>query len=335
MITIAVDAMGGDEGPTVVLQSLSPLLHAFPNLSIRIFCTPDTHQKAPGSLIRHRRVQWVMTSTVVAQDEWPASVLRTKQNSTMGLALKAVAGGEVDACVTSGNTGALVALSKYLVGLQPGLDRPALGTWLPSLDGQHLLLDIGANLHCDAELMLQFALMGAVVAEQVLGNPSPRIALLNVGTEIQKGGDRLQAVHSALMRPELQLNYVGYVEGHDLFADKADVILCDGFVGNISIKACEGLLDFIQQSVLKSNASNIKAKWTAKLLSPFLKKAFRALDAPKSKGAVMLGLVKPVVKSHGRSKSDDWASAIQYAYHEVQSQVASKVAQRLANWGPM
>lgn len=321
MVAIAVDVMGGDSGPSVVFQSVEKILTVYADLELCLFCTPEAFSDCCSDLKQHPRVSFDVTDHVVSQDDWPLVVLKEKQRSTMWLALSALKQQRVEVVVSAGNTGALVAVSKYLIGLIPGVDRPALAVWLPDVrDGQHLLLDVGANTHCNSELLVQWAMLGCLEFQQKNHAKVPRVALLNIGTEIHKGGEYLQVAYQALKNSDLGAHFVGFIEGQDLLTSKADVIVCDGFLGNASIKAMEGLVSYLKEKSQFAECGrwNFRRLWQF-WLSMWLRYSLKALESLGSEGAMLVGLRQQVVKCHGRSCANSWFKAIEFAYIEAKS----------------
>lgn len=329
-LTIAVDAMGGDLGPPVTVPACVQALLYFP--SLHILLVGDQSQIARQLvLLDHRpssRLRIIHAASFISDNSRPSQALRTSKGSSMRMALELVAEGNADACVSAGNTGALMVLSRALLKLLPGVNRPALVSALPTLAGHRSwLLDLGANVSVDAETLFQFALMGSVLAEEYLGY-QPRIGLLNIGEEEIKGNDLVKRCSEMLQLCDA-VNYIGYIEGDQLFTGKVDVIVCDGFVGNISLKTTEGiarlLLNDFKKYVLANPIKKIIAKW---LFSGLLKR-FNHLNPDQYNGASLLGLRGIVVKSHGRAEISAFQQAIGEAVHEIELQLPKKIHDRL------
>lgn len=317
MVAIAIDVMGGDSGPSVVFQSAEKILTVYSDLELCLFCTPEALSQCCPGLKQHPRVSFDVTNHVVSQNDWPLVVLKEKQRSTMWLALSALKQQRVEVVVSAGNTGALVAVSKYLIGLIPGVDRPALAAWLPDVHGgQHLLLDVGANTQCNSELLVQWAMLGCLEFKQKSHVKTPKVALLNIGTEIHKGGEYLQVAYQALTSADMGGYFVGFIEGQDLLTSKADIIVCDGLLGNASIKAMEGLISYLndRSQLAVSGRWSFGRLWRF-WLSIWLRYSLRAFGGGLgSRGAVLMGLRQQVVKCHGHSCVRSWFKAIDLAY---------------------
>jgi len=324
--------MGGDVGPPVTVPAALRCAVNHTDLSIKLFGQSEAiRQAADASLLSclqdrlsiHHCDQWV------SMDDKPSTVLRQKTNSSMGMALKAVADGEADACISAGNTGALMVLARSLIGMLPGIDRPAFMTPIPSLkangeQGRCYLLDLGANLNCDADQLIEFALMGDQVARSVDGLTSPRVALLNVGQEDVKGNEVVKSA-AARLRNQQQLNFVGYVEGDHIFADEADVIVCDGFVGNAALKASEGLARMINLKLAKALNSNPYRRFCGMLVRPLIKGISQQLDPARYNGASLLGLDAVVIKSHGNAGINAFQRAIERSLVELDRHIGQRI----------
>ncbi|WP_107852452.1 phosphate acyltransferase PlsX [Oceanimonas marisflavi] len=320
-LTVALDMMGGDFGPSVTVPAAAQALSLLPGLKLMLFGsrTALSPWLERHHLSSHPRVQVHYCAQQVTNEHKAGYALRHLADSSMGRALEALARGEAQACVSGGNTGALMALALRVVHTLPGVARPALITRLPQAGGGHaLLLDLGANVSCDAAQLVQFAQMGDAVARHVLSEPRPRVALLNVGAEANKGNDAVrQAARRLKALPEL--NYTGYVEGDGLFAGKADVIVCDGFVGNVALKTSEGV------ARLLLGAGKKRGFWW-KLLAFWVKRRLSHLNPDQYNGASLIGLRSSVVKSHGSAGSPAFLNAILQAVAETEHQLPAKIA---------
>ncbi len=273
------------------------------------------------------RVDIVHTTEVVSMDDAPIDALRKKKNSSMRLAVNLVSEGMADACVSSGNTGALMANAKYVLKTLPSIDRPAFMKAIPTKGDYTYMLDLGANSTCTAEQLYQFALMGDVVAREIKGISEPKIALLNIGEEEIKGHEMIKEASTLL--EQSSINYVGYVEGNDIVENKADVIVTDGFTGNIAIKAMEGTIE-LMTSVLKESISEESADDSASDGSKFALDIFKKnIDPRKHNGALLVGLNGIVVKSHGSSDSYGHYHAILTAVNEVKKEIIPKLIETL------
>ncbi|GAA5189338.1 phosphate acyltransferase PlsX [Ferrimonas gelatinilytica] len=275
------------------------------------------------------RLQLLHAEQVVPMSERPVQALRTRRQSSMRLALDLVRDGQADACVSGGNTGALMAMAKVVLRTLPGVERPALVATLPTLGGEPVyLLDLGANVACDSETLFQFAVMGSVLAECVGKRAQPRLALLNVGAEEIKGNDQVQQA-AQLLQSTPQLNYRGFIEGDGIFTGAVDVIVCDGFVGNITLKASEGIARLLVQQLKQGIQGNILARMLGWMLKRRLSRFNRQMNPDQYNGASLLGLRGIVVKSHGHADEAAFLRAIEEAMVEVQRQVPRRIKDRL------
>jgi glycerol-3-phosphate acyltransferase PlsX len=325
--------MGGDKGPLITIPSAIMAVQNSPDLQL-ILCGDEKiiikelckHQFYP-----HPQITIHATTDVVEMDDKPSFALRSKKNSSMRKAVDLVSQGEAQACVSAGNTGALFAIAHYVLKTIPGVERPALISSLPTQDKDKnvFMLDLGANVFCDSNVLYQFAIMGSVMAENVVEGGMPRIALLNMGVEEMKGSDHIKQTAISLTENK-DLNYIGFVEGSDIFSNKADVIVCDGFVGNVALKTCEGVARLVyEKSKAFFEQHNILAKVLGVLLKPTLKKLFKSLNPDQYNGASLIGLRGIVVKSHGDANSKAFLAAIHEAVREVEHQVPERIKTKL------
>jgi len=268
-------------------------------------------------------------------DEAPAAALRGKPDSSMRRALECVRDGKAAACVSAGNSGALLALSRHLLKTLPGIERPAMVRAIPTASGSCLLLDLGANLDCPPEQLYQFALLGALAAE-ARGMPQPKVALLNVGSEAIKGNQSVKQADALLRAAKDQghLHYIGYIEGHDLFAGKADVAVCDGFVGNLLLKSSEGLARMLATRVQSEFTRDFFSKLRGALAAPVLRRLKQQLNPAQHNGASFLGLRQVVVKSHGGADSEGFKNALLHAQQELACNLPQHLQSRLARLYP-
>jgi len=333
-LTLAVDAMGGDFGPCVTVPAALQALASHTQLVLLLVGDPDIISsflaKADSSLLG--RVQVIPAESVIASDAKPSQAIRNSRGSSMRVALELVKEGKAQACVSAGNTGALMGLAKLLLKPLEGIDRPALMTVLPHQQhGKTVVLDLGANVDSDSAMLVQFAIMGSVMAEEVLAINQPRVALLNIGQEETKGLEAIRAA-SAVLRQSPQINYIGYLEGNDLLTGKTDVLVCDGFVGNVTLKTMEGVVRMFL-SLLKSSGEGKKRAWWLKLLGRWLQKRlakrFGHLNPDQYNGACLLGLRGTVIKSHGAANQRAFTVAIEQAEQAVRKQVPERIAARL------
>lgn len=309
--------MGGDFGPEVTVAGAALAVSKHPRLTPIL--VGDEAKIRPliskHSSLSHAEI--VHTEDYVSSDEKPSVALRTGKNSSMKLAIDLVKEGKADAAVSSGNTGALMAMA--LIGLRTvdGIDRPALAAYLPTLNGQCCMLDLGANVECDAENLVQFAIMGDVFCRMTSDVKTPTIGLLNVGEEEQKGNNALRDAATILSRPENGLNYSGFIEGNDITTGSVDVVVSDGFAGNIALKTAEGTAHFITTLLRRSFKSSILARLGYLLARHALKSLRNKLDPQRYNGAVLLGLNGIVVKSHGSATSRGIAQAMEIAFDMI------------------
>ncbi|GLK91621.1 phosphate acyltransferase PlsX [Pseudomonas turukhanskensis] len=326
---IAIDAMGGDFGPHSIVPACIACLAEFPSLHLVLVGQISLLNEliARHSGVDRARLHLEQASEVIAMDDRPAQALRSKPDSSMRVALELVRDGRAQACVSSGNTGALMALSRYLLKTLPGIDRPAMMTAIPTERGHCQLLDLGANVDCSAEHLYQFAVMGSVAAE-ALGVARPRIALLNVGTEDVKGNQQVKLAAS-LLQPVSELNYIGFIEGDGLYRGEADVVVCDGFVGNILLKSSEGLASMISARMEALFKQNLGSRLIGSLALAVLKRLQGELAPARHNGASFLGLQAIVVKSHGAARPEGFQSAIRRAVMEVREDLPQRLHGRL------
>ena len=326
--------MGGDFGPCVTVPASLQALASHSALVLLLVGDPDIISsflaKADSSL--QRRVQVIPAESVIASDAKPSQAIRNSRGSSMRVALELVKEGKAQACVSAGNTGALMGLAKMLLKPLDGIERPALMTVIPNQQrSKTVVLDLGANVECDSTMLVQFAVMGAVMAEEVVGIAQPRVALLNIGEEETKGLETIRAA-SAVLRASPQINYIGYLEGNDLLTGKTDVMVCDGFVGNVTLKTMEGVVRMFL-SLLKSSGEGKKRAWWLTLLGRWIQKRlakrFGHLNPDQYNGACLLGLRGTVIKSHGAANQRAFAVAIEQAEQTVRKQVPERIAARL------
>jgi glycerol-3-phosphate acyltransferase PlsX len=331
-ITIALDAMGGDTGPAAVVPAAVAALREFSDVTIILVGDEAVLTAALGqhAAAQSSRLQVRHASQSVAMDELPSHALRNKKDSSMRVALNLVKDGTADACVSAGNTGALMATSRFVLKMLPGIDRPAICTALPSGTGHTWMLDLGANVDSDAEHLFQFALMGSVLAEAVDGNSRPRVGVLNVGEEEIKGNEQVK--QAAKLISDSELNYAGFAEGDDIYKGNFDVIVCDGFVGNISLKTSEGVARMIADFIKLEFTRNLLTRLAALVAMPVLKAFRRRIDPRRYNGASLLGLRGIVIKSHGGADALAFANAIKVAVLEVREDVPQRISAQLQSY---
>jgi len=328
-ITVAIDVMGGDHGPHVTVPAAIKSLARHPDLNIILVGPQDMiaaelkarrHRASPRLIIRH-------CTEVVAMDEAPASALRNKKDSSMRVAINLVKSGEADACVSAGNTGALMATARFVLKTLPGIDRPALAAVMPTIKGHTLVLDMGANVDCTAEHLLQFGIMGAMLVSAVDQNPNPSIGLLNIGEENIKGNDMVK--QAAKLIRDSHLNFYGNVEGDDIFKGTTDVVVCDGFVGNVALKVSEGVARMIATTLRDEFRRTLWTKIAGLVALPVINAFKRRLDPRRFNGATLLGLKGVVVKSHGSADRFSFEHAIETAIQEVRNNVLKRITDQM------
>lgn len=331
---IAIDAMGGDIGLDTTLVAVARAQNQYND--VRFILVGDesaikTHKSY--SLLNPERFQLHHAEQVVAMDEKPSTVLRHKRQSSLWKALELVRDGQAQACVSAGNTGALMACAWACIKTIGGISRPAICATVPSQHGHTHWLDLGANVDSDAEQLLQFALMGSELAKAVDGNTQPRVGLLNIGEEDIKGNAVVKK--AAKLLEESPLNYVGFVEGNDIFLkENLDVVVCDGFVGNVGLKTSEGVAKFIQNGLKSAFQHNLYSKIIGLLAYPILKRFKAQMDPRSYNGATLLGLQGIVVKSHGNADDLSFANAINIARLEIAHNVIPAIQTQLEQYQP-
>ena len=327
--SIAIDAMGGDVGPRVTIPASLDALKKYPNL--RIILVGDQIQienllKKYGEL-NHPRLSIHKTTEVVLMDESPQSALKNKKNSSMRVAINLVKDGEAKACVSAGNTGALMATARFVLKTLQGIDRPAIASNLPNRKGATCMLDLGANADCSAEQLLQFAVMGSMLTTAHTKKKNPTIGLLNIGSEEIKGNDVVKKASELLKNSHL--NFYGNVEGNDIFKGTTDVVVCDGFVGNVALKTTEGLAQMMGKFLLEE----FNRSWLTKIMGlfsiPVLKAFKKRLDPRRYNGASFLGLNGIVIKSHGGTDAFGFRYAIETAIEEVDNKIIENIKKQL------
>ncbi|OUR71818.1 phosphate acyltransferase [Methylophaga sp. 41_12_T18] len=321
--------MGGDHGPQVVIPAAISALKAHPKVKLILVGNSDVikdHLEQNNALDDDRFIIQ-HASQQVAMDESPALALRGKKDSSMRVAINLVKQGEAAACVSAGNTGALMATARFVLKTLPGIERPAIVSALPTMKGHTYVLDLGANVDSSAEHLVQFAVMGSVLAESVDGKENPTVGLLNIGSEEIKGNERVK--EAARLLSETDLNYYGFVEGDDLYRGVVDVVVCDGFVGNVALKASEGVIHMIRHFLRQSFGRNIFTKIAGLIASPVLKHFRDELDPRAYNGANFIGLQGIVIKSHGGADAFAFSNAINIAIIEAEKDVPTNISKHL------
>ncbi len=328
-ITVAIDVMGGDHGPHVTIPAALEALNQDGELNIILVGLAEVIEAellaknaktGPRLRIHH-------ATEVVTMDESPQSALKNKKDSSMRVAINLVKSGEANACVSAGNTGALMATARFVLKTLPGIDRPAIAAILPSQKGTTYMLDLGANADCTPEQLLQFAVMGAMLVSCVEHKERPSVGLLNIGSEDIKGNEVVKQAGELLRASHL--NFYGNVEGNDIYKGTTDVVVCDGFVGNVALKTSEGLAQMMSKFLIQEFKRNWLTKLMALAAMPVLKSFKRRLDPRRYNGASFLGLRGIVVKSHGGADAFSFLHAIKAATEEAKSGVLRRITEQL------
>ena len=332
MITLAVDAMGGDAGLAVTISGA--LLFLRQQADVRLLMVGDevqVRQALEAANAPMDRIQIVHAAQVVEMDEQPQSALKNKKDSSMRIAVNQVKEGLAQAAVSAGNTGALMATARFVLKTIQGIERPAIAKFIPSQNGHMtLVLDLGANVDCTPEQLVQFAVIGSELVHALYPNAgAPRVGLLNVGTEDIKGTDTVKQVFKLLSGSKL--NFVGNVEGGSIFSGDVDVVVADGFVGNIVLKTIEGAVRFMGSAIKQEFQTNLLTKLGALAAMPALKGFKNKLDPRKFNGAIFLGLRGVVIKSHGGTDAVGFSYALEEAFHEAKADSLTRIQQGVAD----
>ncbi len=333
MIVLAVDCMGGDHGPKVTLQACRQFLDRHPDTRLLLVGQPEAL-----SAFKHERATIVPAMEVVTMEDSVEVALRRKKDSSTRVAVQQVKDGAAQVAISAGNTGALMAIARYLLKTLDGIERPAIATQMPNVKGgATTVLDLGANVDCTAEHLLQFAVMGSALVSVLNDDPTPTVGLLNIGEEVIKGSDEIKRA-GELLRAAAKtgdLNFVGNVEGNDIFKGTADIVVCDGFVGNVALKTTEGLATMIMQYLREEFTRNIGTKLAAMVAYPVLSALKKRLDHRRYNGAALLGLRGLVFKSHGSADALAFEEAMVRAYDAARHQLLERVQARIAHAAPL
>lgn len=327
-LTIALDAMGGDHGPHVVVASALQFLRNSKDTALILVGKEEAIVPELGGTDIADRLRVHPASQEVGMDESPSSALRSKKDSSMRVALNLVKSGEADACVSAGNTGALMATARFVLKMLPLVDRPAIITAVPSLQGQTHMLDLGANVDCTAKHLFEFAVMGSELVTAVSGIEAPKVGLLNIGAEEIKGNEQVRKAHEYLAASTL--NYIGYVEGDDIYLGSMDLVVSDGFVGNVALKASEGVAKLVRHVLKSSFERNLLTRLSGLAAMPVLKHFSRTFDPRRYNGASLLGLRGIVIKSHGGADLLAFENAIHIAEKEIHCNIPDRIAQQVS-----
>lgn len=331
-VTVAIDCMGGDHGPDVTVQAALDFVKMHDDVQVLLVGVEGKLRPLLEG-VSNPRVSLRHASEIVEMDESPALAIRNKKDSSMRIAIDLVKSGEADACVSAGNTGALMAISRFVLKMLPGIDRPAICGVLPTVNGHVHVLDLGANVDCSPEHLLQFGIMGASLVGAIEHKDRPSVGILNIGEEDIKGNDVVK--RAAELLKDSGLNFVGNVEGDGLYKGEAEVIVCDGFVGNVALKASEGLAQMLGTFLRQEFGRNILTKLIAILALPVLRHFKRRVDHRRYNGASLLGLKGIVVKSHGSADVFSFHNALERAADIVRSGVLARISERVALQQPI
>jgi len=331
-VTIAIDAMGGDHGTHVTIPAAVEYLRKNSNDTIVLVGLPDAIETELRAIkaATGPRLRIHAASEVVGMDESPQLVLRNKKDSSMRVAINLVKNGEASACVSAGNTGALMATARYVLKMLPGIDRPAIASFLPTVKGRICMLDLGANVDCNAEHLLQFALMGTALVSAIEHKNNPTVGLLNIGSEDIKGNEVVKQAAELLQQSDL--NFYGNVEGNDIFKGVTDVVVCDGFVGNVSIKTTEGLAQMLRGFLREEFSRNVFTRLAGLIAMPVIKAFRRRVDHRRYNGASLLGLKGIVLKSHGSADAFAFLCAIERAAEEARGGMLHHISEHVGKW---
>lgn len=322
---IAIDAMGGDHAPKEIVLGAVKAIQHFQDVEMTLF---GDEEQIRSYLPAEDRIQIVHTSEVIEATDEPVRAVRRKKQSSMVLMAEEVRQGRADACISAGNTGALMAAGLFIVGRIEGIERPALAPTLPTLDGKgFVFLDVGANVDARPEHLLQYALMGSVYAKKARGIANPRVGLLNVGTEDQKGNDLAKRAFQLIQ--EANVNFVGNVEARDLLQGVADVVVTDGFTGNVALKTIEGTAISMFSMLKEALTSNFSSKLAAAVLKPKLLELKKKMDYSEYGGAALFGLNAPVIKAHGSSDANAIFHAVRQAREMVMNDMVGTIKQEI------
>lgn len=337
MITVAVDCMGGDVGPAVTMPACMAFLVSHPQAQLLLVGKPEVFSAWP-QLLNNVRCKVVPASEVVTMDDPVEVALRRKKDSSMRVAINQVKDGAAQAAVSAGNTGALMAIARYVLKTMDGIDRPAIATQMPNAKGgATTVLDLGANVDCSAEHLLQFAVMGSALVAAATGRPEPTVGLLNVGEEVIKGSEVIKQAGILLRNASNtgDLNFFGNIEGDDVFKGTTDIVVCDGFVGNVALKASEGLASMISGFIREEFSKSIFRKMAAIVAYPVLKSFKNRVDHRRYNGAALLGLQGLVFKSHGSADAFAFEHALSRAYDAAHNKLLDNVRERIAHAKPL
>jgi glycerol-3-phosphate acyltransferase PlsX len=325
-LTLSIDAMGGDAAPAMVVEGVAIASAEMPDVRFLLFGDENQIKPLLEKFPAAARVATVRhTDDVVKNDDKPAVALRGRRTSSMRLAINAVADGEAAGVISAGNTGALMAMAKFVLKTLPGIDRPAIATYFPTQRSESVMLDLGANIECDANNLVQFAVMGEVFARNVLGLEEPSVGILNVGVEDLKGNSEVKEAAAILQTAHLPIKFHGFVEGDDIGAGTVDVVVTDGFTGNVALKTAEGTAKLFGQALKQALKSSPLSILGALLAKPALNRLKMHLDPRRYNGAMFLGLNGICIKSHGGTDAYGFAHAIEVARNLIVNSINDSI----------
>jgi glycerol-3-phosphate acyltransferase PlsX len=326
-VTIAVDAMGGDHGPSVTVPACLQALSKHPTLTLTLVGDLEKLKAIIAHAGPHDqdRLNLIHASQRVEMDEAPSQALRNKKDSSMRLAINLVKEGKAQACVSAGNTGALMAIAHFVLKSIPGIDRPAIVSTMPSQGKDMRMLDLGANVDSSAQNLMQFAIMGSVLTSILDNIPKPKVYLLNIGEEVIKGNKQVKET-AQLLAATQEINYCGFIEGDNLYRGIADVVVCDGFVGNVALKSSEGAAKLVLNIIKAAFKKSLFTKIAGFIALPVLKSVLRTIDPARYNGATFLGLKGVVIKSHGGASALSFEHAINEAIAQVDKNILARVS---------
>ena len=332
-IVLAIDIMGGDFGPKVTIEGVLMASKAYPNIKFILFGDKKNQKMNFKKISNLKDYEFVHTNESISSSEQPVNALRKLKKSSMRLGINSVKLNECDGLVSAGNTGALMAISKFVLKTIKAIDRPAIAALMPTMKGQTVILDLGANVECSSENLVQFAIMGDMFSKSVLGIKNPKLGLLNVGSEQIKGNTVVKKTFDDLKKMNSKINFFGFVEGNDINKGIVDVIVTDGFSGNIALKTAEGVAELIFTFLKNAYASSLISKVGYLLSKPAINRFKTRIDPRKYNGAVLLGLNGIVVKSHGGTDAFGFSNAIGVAVSLIENSYVEEIKKKIENRG--
>ena len=330
-IVLAIDIMGGDFGPKTTIEGVALASEAYPNVKFLLFGDKKKSENELKRIAHLKNYEFIHTSESIRSTDQPVNALRKLKKSSMRLGINSVKLNECDGLVSAGNTGALMAISKFVLKTIKAIDRPAIAALMPTMKGQTVILDLGANVECSSENLVQFAIMGDMFSRSVLGIKNPKLGLLNVGSEQIKGNTIVKQTFDSLKKMGSKINFFGFVEGNDINKGVVDVIVTDGFSGNIALKTAEGVAELIFTFLKNAYASSLISKLGYLLSKPAINRFKTRIDPRKYNGAVLLGLNGIVVKSHGGTDAFGFSNAIGVAVSLIENSYIDEIKKKIEN----